>query len=96
MFSPLFSPAGRYVEDLALILRHFWEKVLFKLDPLASHMPFNDEEFSSNRPLTIGVVYNAFPELPNHVKHSISLAEWKLDSRGHKVIKCNLPEIPAT
>ncbi|GFS13581.1 fatty acid amide hydrolase 1 [Elysia marginata] len=82
------GPMGRDVDTLVHLLRATMGPSLWELEPHTVPLPFNEEMFSSTRPLRIGyyVSDNITRPLPA-VERAVSWAVKTLEARGHTILK---------
>lgn len=86
------GPMGKTVEDIALVLKSLFNKDMWDEDTETVPLPWNEEEYRSERKLRIGYVEEDrfFAVSPGN-KRAVLEAVEGLKSAGHEVVKVDFP-----
>ncbi|XP_060050631.1 LOW QUALITY PROTEIN: vitamin D3 hydroxylase-associated protein-like [Erinaceus europaeus] len=92
--SSAVGPMARDVDSLALLLHALLCDEMFRLDPLVPPLPFNQEVYSSRRPLRVGYYESdgysqPTPSMRRAVQHAYHL----LQGAGHQLVPFSVPRI---
>lgn len=81
------GPLARDVDSLAFCMKALLCEDLFRLDPTVPPIPFNDEVYSSSKPLRIGYYESDGYWLPSaSMKRAVMETKQLLEQAGHKLI----------
>ncbi|XP_043554921.1 fatty-acid amide hydrolase 1 isoform X4 [Chiloscyllium plagiosum] len=81
------GPMARNVDSLALCMRALLCEDMFLLDPTVPPIPFNDEVFSSSKPLRIGYYESDEFWIPNaSMKRAVMETKQLLEEAGHTLV----------
>ncbi|XP_059503972.1 vitamin D3 hydroxylase-associated protein-like [Stegostoma tigrinum] len=85
--SAAVGPMARDVDSLALCMRALLCEDMFQLDPSVPPIPFNDEVFSSSKPLRIGYYESDEFWIPNtSMKRAVMETKQLLENAGHMLV----------
>ncbi|XP_048458085.1 fatty-acid amide hydrolase 1 [Rhincodon typus] len=85
--SAAVGPMARDVDSLALCMRALLCEDMFQLDPSVPPIPFNDEVFSSSKPLRIGYYESDDFWIPNaSMKRAVMETKQLLENAGHTLV----------
>ncbi|XP_063795592.1 vitamin D3 hydroxylase-associated protein-like isoform X2 [Pseudophryne corroboree] len=88
------GPMGRDVNTLVIFMRALWCDELFRLDPYVTPLHFNEEIYSSTKPLRIGYYEEDGYFKPNPGMRRVLLeTKHLLEDAGHKLILFNPPRV---
>ncbi|KAG8545752.1 hypothetical protein GDO81_020379 [Engystomops pustulosus] len=95
--SAMLGPIARDVDSLVVAMRALLCDDMFQLDPTVPPIPFNDEVFSSTRPLRIGYYETdgstmATPSMRRAVLQTKDL----LEKAGHQLVQFNPPMVASS
>ncbi|XP_014651372.1 PREDICTED: vitamin D3 hydroxylase-associated protein-like [Ceratotherium simum simum] len=86
------GPMARDVDSLALCMRALLCEELFHLDPSVPPLSFNDEVYSSSKPLRIGYYESdGFSQPTPSMKRAVQQTKQLLEKAGHKLIPFSVP-----
>ncbi|XP_053549510.1 vitamin D3 hydroxylase-associated protein isoform X2 [Bombina bombina] len=88
------GPLARDVESLALCMRALLCEEMFRLDPTVPPIPFNEEVYSSSKPLCIGYYYtDGFTMATPSMQRAVMETKELLEKAGHKLVPFAPPSI---
>lgn len=95
---PASGPIGQSTEDLAMLLRTWWQPSTFQQDPFLMPLAFNDatfQAFSSGKRLRIGYHTNleGLPESASCMTRIVDQARASLEAQGHELVEFNMPDV---
>ena len=93
---PAVGPIGLCTEDLALLLRTWWQSSTFQHDPFLVPMTFNEDTyqaFTSGKRLRIGYYtpLDGFPEPASCMVRIVEQAREALVAQGHELVDFHVP-----
>uniref|UniRef100_A0A8C5Q9E9 Fatty-acid amide hydrolase 1 n=1 Tax=Leptobrachium leishanense TaxID=445787 RepID=A0A8C5Q9E9_9ANUR len=92
--STVIGPLARDVDSLALCMKALLCDEMFKLDPTVPPLPFNDQVYSSSKPLRVGYYETDGFNLPSPGMRRAVLETTKLlEEAGHTVVHFTPPRI---
>uniref|UniRef100_A0A8C5Q7Y5 Fatty-acid amide hydrolase 1 n=1 Tax=Leptobrachium leishanense TaxID=445787 RepID=A0A8C5Q7Y5_9ANUR len=88
------GPLARDVDSLALVMKTLLCKDMFNLDPVVPPLPFNEEVYSSSRPLCIGYYDDdGFTQATPSMRRAVLETKALLERAGHKLVPFTPPEV---
>lgn len=89
------GPMARDVESLALCMRALLCEDLFRLDPTVPPVPFNEEVYTSSRPLRVGYYETDNYTMPTPaMKRALLETKHSLEAAGHTLVPFLPSNIP--
>ena len=87
------GPIGKDVEGVALAFSALVGSTSASLDPYVSPLPFDEQEFASSKPMTIGYYdFDGFQQAHPALERSLDEAVGALKARGHTLVKLTVPD----
>ncbi|XP_021260802.1 fatty-acid amide hydrolase 1-like [Numida meleagris] len=88
------GPMAKDVESLALCMRALLCEDMFSLDSTVPPLPFNEEVYSSTRPLRIGYYETDFFTMPSPaMRRAVRETKQLLEEAGHTLVPFELPDM---
>lgn len=96
--SGVMGPLANKLDDLTLIMKHFYSKRMFEMSPLLPKMPFDNELYEktlTSKRLRIGILkdYEESSGMCPAVKRALKETHEILQKLGHEVIEIEIPNI---
>uniref|UniRef100_A0A8C3TQ50 Fatty-acid amide hydrolase 1 n=1 Tax=Catharus ustulatus TaxID=91951 RepID=A0A8C3TQ50_CATUS len=90
----MLGPMARDVDSLALCMKALLCQEMFQLDPTVAPIPFNEQVYTSSKPLRIGYYEGDgyFQPLPS-MKRAVQLTRKLLQDAGHTLVPFAPPKI---
>ncbi|NXY35257.1 FAAH1 hydrolase, partial [Pomatorhinus ruficollis] len=88
------GPLAKDVESLALCLRALLSEDMFSLDSTVPPLPFNEEVYSSTKPLRIGYYETDFFTMPSPaMRRAVRQTKQLLEEAGHTLVPFELTNV---
>ncbi|NWV48494.1 FAAH1 hydrolase, partial [Daphoenositta chrysoptera] len=88
------GPLAKNVESLALCLRALLSEDMFSLDSTVPPLPFNEEVYSSTKPLRIGYYETDFFTMPSPaMRRAVRETKQLLEEAGHTLVPFELTNV---
>ncbi|KAM4722933.1 vitamin D3 hydroxylase-associated protein-like [Rhinophrynus dorsalis] len=92
--TPMIGPIARDVDSLALCMKALLCDDMFQLDPTVPPLPFNEEVYSSSRPLRIGYYETDGTTMPTpSMKRAVLETKDLLEKAGHTLVPFTPPSV---
>ncbi|XP_069498372.1 fatty-acid amide hydrolase 1-like isoform X2 [Ambystoma mexicanum] len=90
----MLGPMARDVESLTLCMRALLCEAMFRLDPTVPPLPFNEEIYSSSRPLRVGYYDTDGLTMPSpSMRRAVLEMKQALENAGHTLVSFTPPRV---